>query len=90
MSFDGLDPVQTAFSQELIAYWLSFVRAGDPNTYKLARSPEWPSFSIDQRIVLQQDPNNSTVHSGIYAETEPEDEKARCAIIAARADHFQD
>lgn len=29
------------------AYWISFVRTLDPNTYRLAGSPEWGSWSID-------------------------------------------
>ncbi|KZT22327.1 hypothetical protein NEOLEDRAFT_1171468 [Neolentinus lepideus HHB14362 ss-1] len=29
------------FSWEIIAYWLSFVCSGDPDTYKLDRSPQW-------------------------------------------------
>lgn len=26
-------------------YWTSFIRSGDPNTYKLATAPRWETFS---------------------------------------------
>ncbi|KIJ47497.1 hypothetical protein M422DRAFT_226303 [Sphaerobolus stellatus SS14] len=82
--FTNLNPVQKAFSEELIAYWLSFVRTLNPNTYKLDRSPEWPPFSFEsygQRQVLQEAPQNiigTAVGSGIFNETEPSDEVSRC------------
>lgn len=90
MTFTGLNEVETAFSQELIAYWLSFVRTKDPNTYKLPRSPAWPEFSANERVVLQEDPNNSTTQTGIYVETEPDAEAKRCAFVATKYEHMQD
>ncbi|GJJ14529.1 hypothetical protein Clacol_008794 [Clathrus columnatus] len=77
----GLNATETAFSQELIAYWLSFVRSSNPNTYRLERSPEWPSFSptsTGKRQVLQQDPKNRTTVSGIVSELEPSADLERC------------
>lgn len=90
MTFTGLNEVETAFSEELIAYWLSFVRAKDPNTFKLPRSPAWSEFSANERVVLQADPNNSTTNTGIYVETEPEAEMKRCAFVATKYAHMQD
>ena len=89
-TFVGLDEVETAFSEELIGYWLSFVRSGDPNTFKLDRSPEWPDFSTNSRTVLQQDPGNSTTQSGMYVEEEPTSEVNRCAFVASKFEHMQD
>ncbi|TFK53144.1 alpha/beta-hydrolase [Heliocybe sulcata] len=90
-TFTPQTPVELAFTSELFAYWLSFVRSGDPNTYKLARSPEWPqySFASRERIVLQQDPQNTTTNSGNYAEPEPAGESLRCAFVASQVDHQQ-
>ncbi|KLO17165.1 alpha/beta-hydrolase [Schizopora paradoxa] len=87
--FTGLNAVETAFSEELIAYWLSFVRAENPNTFKLARSPEWPGFQTNQRTVLQEDPGNSTVKSGVFVETEFAGDASRCAFVAAKSEHLQ-
>ena len=88
--FSGLNDVETAFSEELIGYWLSFVRSGDPNTFKLARSPEWPDYSTNTRTVLQQDPLNKTTQSGIYIEKEPIGDAKRCEFVASKALHMQD
>ncbi|KZT22314.1 alpha/beta-hydrolase [Neolentinus lepideus HHB14362 ss-1] len=90
-TFTPQTPVELAFTSELFAYWLSFVRSGDPNTYKLDRSPEWPqySFASRNRIVLQQDPQNTTTNSGNYAEPEPDAESLRCAFVASKVDHQQ-
>ena len=76
-------PADISFAEELIAYWLSFVRSGNPNTFKLARSPTWSAFtSKSARIVLQEDPNGSTTLSGSFLEQEPVDEKSRCDFVA--------
>ncbi|KAF8576476.1 alpha/beta-hydrolase [Ramaria rubella] len=89
--FTGLDPVETAFSEELIAYWLSFVRSSNPNTHKLSRSPAWSSFSLQplhlgNRQVLQQDPNNTTTTSGVEFEEEPLLEAQRCEFGFGKVD----
>ena len=49
-----MTPSEDAFAEELIAYWLSFVRAGDPSTFKLARAPAWPLYTPadPRRVVL--------------------------------------
>ncbi|KAH8112326.1 alpha/beta-hydrolase [Phellopilus nigrolimitatus] len=88
--FTGLNSAQNAFSEELIAYWLSFVRSGDPNTFRLTRSPEWPDFSSGERIVLQQDPQNTTTISVIYVEEEDAGDARRCAFVASKDEHMQD
>jgi len=91
-TFTGLNEIETAFSQELIAYWLSFVRSSDPNTFKLSRSPNWPMFSLDskgKRQVLQEDPKGSTTVSGIVSEAEPQDQASRCEFQASLADILQ-
>lgn len=84
-------PADLAFASELIAYWLSFVRSADPNTYKLARSAAWPSYTLDYRarIVLERDPQNSTTVSGSYMEMEPVSETLGCAFSASQVDHEQ-
>ncbi|KAF9266396.1 alpha/beta-hydrolase [Marasmius fiardii PR-910] len=96
VTFTPMTPVENAFAQELIAYWLSFVRAGDPNTFKLPRSPYWPEYTLNgpsenpkQQMVLQQDPNNSTTRSGSYIEQEPEKESERCGVVASKSEQQQ-
>ncbi|KAJ6593096.1 Alpha/Beta hydrolase protein [Mycena capillaripes] len=85
-TFTPMTPVEISFAEELIAYWLSFVRSGNPNTFKLARSPLWTPFtnSAKSRIVLQQDPLNTTTHSGSFLETESALESQRCSFVASQ------
>ncbi|KAK0472094.1 alpha/beta-hydrolase [Armillaria novae-zelandiae] len=87
-TFSSMTPEETAFSQELIAYWLSFVRAKNPNTFKLERSPAWDRFSLNKKrqIVLQQ---NSTTTSGSFLEVADEKEVARCQFVAGKVEREQ-
>jgi carboxylesterase type B len=95
-TFSPMTPTEDAFAAELIAYWLSFVRFGDPNKYRLSRSPEWPMYkssSSTSRIVLQQGPGSTTTRtrtvSGSFVEEEPETAKIRCAIVASQVGRQQ-
>ncbi|KAI0088264.1 Alpha/Beta hydrolase protein [Irpex rosettiformis] len=83
-TFSSMTPSEDAFASELIAYWLSFVRSGDPNKFKLARAPTWPTYSPTsaQRIVLTEGTVNV---SGSTVETIPELEQSRCAFVATKA-----
>jgi len=84
-TFQPMTPTEMAFAEELIAYWLSFVRSGDPNKFKLSRSPSWSPFtSQSSRNVLQQGPGNTTTVSGSFLEVEPTVEAARCDLIASQ------
>ncbi|KAF5341405.1 hypothetical protein D9758_012277 [Tetrapyrgos nigripes] len=88
--FTPMTPVEDAFAEELIAYWLSFVRTGDPNTFRLPRSPVWNDYTGEkERIVLQQDPQNSATTSGNVMENEPPKERARCAFVQSKSDKEQ-
>ena len=94
-SFNGsytlnpMTPTEDAFAEELIAYWLSFVRSGDPNHYRLSRSPEWPMYKSASRIVLQQGPGSTTSVSGSFVEEQPETAKLRCALMASQVGRQQ-
>lgn len=83
-TFSPQTPSDDAFAEELIAYWLSFVRSANPNTYKLARSPEWPAYSTKslKRMVLTEGTVNK---SGSAVETIPSGEMERCAFVAGKA-----
>ncbi|KAI0795489.1 alpha/beta-hydrolase [Abortiporus biennis] len=89
-TFTPMTPVQRAFAEELIAYWLSFVRSGNPNTFKLARSPTWPGYDANEklRVVLQQGPDPTS--SGSQIETEPNLESQRCVFVASKSVIEQD
>ena len=91
-TFSQMTPTENAFAAELIAYWLSFVRSGDPNRYRLSRSPEWPMYKSTSRIVLQQGGPGSTTTTtvgGSFVEGEPEMDKIRCALVASQVGRQQ-
>ena len=86
-TFQTQSDADRAFAAELIAYWLSFVRSGNPNTFKLDRSPVWPEYTrrSQQRIALQEPKSGDTAVSGSNAETEPALESSRCEFVASKA-----
>ncbi|TFK73274.1 EstA protein [Pluteus cervinus] len=91
-TFTTQTPIETAFSQELIAYWLSFVRSGNPNTFKLPQSPRWGVYSEDRkaRIVLQQGlVGGDGKKSGSFVEAEDEKETSRCEVVGSKAEGQQ-
>ena len=88
-TFSPMTPTEDAFAAELIAYWLSFVRSGNPNQYRLPRSPEWPMYKSTSRIVLQQGPGSTTTVSGSFVEKEPETARTRCALVASQVGRQQ-
>ncbi|KAF8128703.1 Alpha/Beta hydrolase protein [Boletus edulis] len=105
MMFDGINtgfngtgtftqqtPAEVAFASELIGYWLSFVRSGNPNTYKLGMSPTWEEYTLPNkvRMVLMQDPENLTTVSGSYMEEEPTAEGDRCAFAISKVLQMED
>ncbi|KAK0204425.1 alpha/beta-hydrolase [Desarmillaria ectypa] len=87
-TFSPMTAEENAFAEELIAYWLSFVRAKNPNTLKLKRSPIWSGYATDgkDQIVLQQ---NTTTTSGSFVELEPQKDGDRCRFVASKAEKEQ-
>ncbi|RDB26221.1 Acylcarnitine hydrolase [Hypsizygus marmoreus] len=90
-TFTSMTSAEMSFAEELIAYWLSFVRTGNPNVHKLARSPVWPTYTSSHRarMVLQQETPSSSGSSGSVVELEGKPETERCNVIASQADHQQ-
>ena len=88
---------QRHFAAETIAYWVSFVRSGDPNVYALPGSPEWPKWDNGKgkgkRMVLAQGASTTTgagYVSGSGIEDQPLKELERCRAVNAMASrlHF--
>lgn len=90
---------QSTFAKELLAYWVSFVRSGDPNVHRLEGSPIWPKWENGyvggssaspkgKRMVLKE--GSTTGYRGKYqsgsrAEQEPAKELSRCHAVDALA-----
>lgn len=69
----------------LQAYWISFVRALDPNVHRLPGSPEWQSWSIEtpNRIVFDnQDATMEVMGAGLdEIEIEGYNQRTRCVGV---------
>ncbi|KKY36416.1 putative carboxylesterase type b [Diaporthe ampelina] len=55
IKLDSADPLSCATGAEIAqAYWISFVRSLNPNTFRLAGTPEWTAWTVTDpnRIVL--------------------------------------
>jgi len=76
---------EQAFAEETIAYWLSFVRSGDPSKYKLSRSPAWPKYttSSPSRILLAE--SDDTTKSKSSVELVPASEINRCTLLGTKS-----
>ncbi|KAJ3482852.1 hypothetical protein NLI96_g6703 [Meripilus lineatus] len=86
-TFNSVASSTSEFASEMISYWMSFVRSGDPNTHKSHRSPHWPEYSTGSqgskvRMVLQE---GGVGESGSYVEVEDAEESVRCDFVASIA-----
>jgi len=92
--FSTFNPSEIAFSEELIAYWLSFVRTYNPNTFRLDRAPVWGQYTSKHRnrIVLNEAPVGADVNtvSGSHMEIEGNGAAKRCQIVAGLVDEMED
>lgn len=88
-TFTPMTLSEQQFAKELVAYWLSFVRSSNPNTFKLPQSPSWPAYDStkQERIVLQE---GIATSSGSYTEAEPSAESARCEFVRSKTEQQQD
>ncbi|KAH0831173.1 Alpha/Beta hydrolase protein [Lanmaoa asiatica] len=91
-TFSPQTPNELASASELIAYWLSFVRSGNPNTYKLNMSPTWAQYTPHNktRMVLMQNFKNLTTVSGSYMEEQPTAEGDRFAFAISKVLRTED
>jgi para-nitrobenzyl esterase len=74
---DKLTPTDEKVAQLLHAYWVNFVRSGDPNGKGL---PKWPVYERKDDVLLQIHPDGS-------AAAAPDPRKAQIDSVAATAGH---
>ncbi|EJU02700.1 alpha/beta-hydrolase [Dacryopinax primogenitus] len=88
--FHQLSNEQRDFFHEMLAYFTSFVRSGNPNTYKLERSPGWPLYTDSwNRQVLQhqlnevpeEDASGEDTTTAVWQEEVTTEEQERCAAL---------
>ncbi|KAL5525113.1 hypothetical protein ACEPAF_8982 [Sanghuangporus sanghuang] len=73
---------EDALSKESVAFWTSFISAGNPSASREFISPEWLPFSSGSRIVLNQ-PSNSSLMSASIMEVAPPKEVEWCKFWMA-------
>ncbi|KAH9217163.1 Alpha/Beta hydrolase protein [Leptodontidium sp. 2 PMI_412] len=68
----------SALTPTIQAYWTSFIRSKDPNTYKLAAAPKWETFgTVDfQRVLFPNDVKK------VAMEGVPADQATRCKYLS--------
>lgn len=61
---DPSDPLSCTTGGKIVqAYWISFVRSLDPNTYRLPGTPEWGYWTINQPNRMVFDNANATLEA---------------------------
>ncbi|KAK0118422.1 hypothetical protein ONS95_012709 [Cadophora gregata] len=68
----------SALTPTIQAYWTSFIRSKDPNTYKLSASPRWETFGTGdvKRVLFPNDPKK------VRMESVPGDQRTRCGYLS--------
>ncbi|KAI9651299.1 hypothetical protein NHQ30_001337 [Ciborinia camelliae] len=75
----------SALTPSMQAYWTSFIRSKDPNTYKLDSAPRWEQLKVStyQRILLQAANVTGTAVANVTMETIPDEQLARCQYLSS-------
>lgn len=76
--FAPFNVTEVPVAQEIIQYWASFARSGNPSTYKRSYSPVWPSFAGNHRVVMSEDLGGSGNSTASFVEVVPAFEQAGC------------
>ncbi|CZT49185.1 related to cholinesterase precursor [Rhynchosporium secalis] len=75
----GVSPApDNALTPTIQAYWTSFIRSKDPNTYRLKGAPRWETFAAEngRRVVFQNEVR------AVGMEDVPGEEEVRCAFLS--------
>lgn len=74
----------SALIPSIQAYWTSFIRSYDPNTYKLESAPKWEQLKTDdyQRVLFQAENVTGTATPNVTMEKIPDDQMARCRYLS--------
>lgn len=78
-------PPDSALIPSIQAYWTSFIRSKDPNTYKLKSAPRWGQLKTSnyQRILFQAENVTGTATPNVTMETIPDVQMARCQYLSS-------
>ncbi|QSZ31841.1 hypothetical protein DSL72_001410 [Monilinia vaccinii-corymbosi] len=75
----------SALIPSIQAYWTSFIRTKDPNTYKLESAPKWEQLKTSnyQRIHFRAENVTGDAIANVTMESIPDEQMARCAYLSS-------
>ncbi|PVF95225.1 alpha/beta-hydrolase [Serendipita vermifera] len=76
--FAPFNITEVPVAKEIIGYWTSFTRNGNPSSYKQKYSPNWPNFLGARRVVISEDLSANGTDTASVVETVPVGESTRC------------
>ncbi|KAF9525446.1 Alpha/Beta hydrolase protein [Crepidotus variabilis] len=76
--FAPFNVTEAPISKEIISYWTSFTRTGNPSTFKTLFSPMWPTFKGTTRVVMSEDIGGNGSTTSSVVESVPVMESTRC------------
>lgn len=75
-----LNQAQEHLSDQLVAWWTNFARAGDPNAGGADAAPQWKKYSSASDDVFLINQKNSHMTTGYGEQTYPDHMKNDCAL----------
>lgn len=76
--FAPFNATEVPVAQEIIGYWASFTRTGNPSVFRKSFSPAWPTFAGTKRIVMSEDIQGNGNTTASVVESVPTLESSRC------------
>ncbi|KZO95383.1 alpha/beta-hydrolase [Calocera viscosa TUFC12733] len=83
-TFAGFNATEKLVSEEIIAYWTSFTRSGNPTMYKESYSPTWTNFGTHKRVVMTEDYTGESGGTWSTLEDVTQDYVDRCMFWMVR------
>ncbi|CAE6402393.1 unnamed protein product [Rhizoctonia solani] len=77
-TFHPFNTTEVPVAEEIIQYWASFSRAGNPSTFKRAYSPIWPPYAGNSRVVMSEDVRGNSNGTASSVEAVLAYEQQRC------------
>ncbi|CAE6527139.1 unnamed protein product [Rhizoctonia solani] len=78
--FAPFNITQVPVAQEIMQYWTSFTRSGDPSKFKRSYSPGWPNYADNRRVVMSEDVGGDGSRTASFVEKIPTYEQERCSF----------
>ncbi|KEP50149.1 carboxyesterase [Rhizoctonia solani 123E] len=77
-TFHPFNATEVPVAREIIQYWTSFTRSGNPTTFKRAYSPVWLTYTENSRVVMSEDVGGNGNNTASLVEAVLAYEQQRC------------